>query len=738
MLTLLRKNIRRGLKRHILITDDGSKEDGWKHNDSVMVGIEGAMDRLSRLALIIRSSNKTSNFQSVLKHSRSRGPDGFDDLIMALVRWRFGPTEANNCQAQFGMPESLQLQLASSIIYRRNRLVYEFRRQRKFEADRDREDVSETTLSELPEDHDQRAALEAMMMKAPETDRASQKMPEMVSDALNTRSSQPKSLLQTVLTKGMARAPPGDDTTSYASTNRSTNPFIDAKYLKAPTLLPGHSSVGFGETTCASTIRIGPDIFIVNIGGNVLSARRRLLFDSEQLLLQHLEHQHRSEAPLAQLGIIASRGKTHVPLNPDTCPFCGENITLESSENSQSSVPSGIDTGNNNTSATSVAGSNTGQATSFATSLGDSRGPLRTLGNPPVEHKTGALSIKMWKHIADHLESMALWSLRWWAEDSGISQEIEEEDEEDSCNPEVKMSQDALSDDDSRGFEDRIFDSFEASQFPHPGEEFLPANMIDILVTKDVLLGMFPDILDTADGAILAPYILGTSKRLFAITALHCGFNPNILLVCMTNFKRAGFDDEQLPIPDPRSNSQTIHEVFTSSTAGQWGRARLGIFYRFQWRYLSPVFSPEQFQYTFEPSQIMPFTSVSQISRGSFGRVVKAGIHRAHWTAAVINYWKKIGNPELSGELVLQVIIQLQGLADALCQLHKSNKIHGHLKPENIMRSQGPSSVGTLMLGDFGFANRNERGPRLTGDTSKRMKEERMEVGRLRKNLEMD
>ncbi len=54
----------------------------------------------------------------MLRSSRRREPDGFDEVIFALVKWRF-PVET--------MAESLQVQLASSIIYRRNRLVYQFR-----------------------------------------------------------------------------------------------------------------------------------------------------------------------------------------------------------------------------------------------------------------------------------------------------------------------------------------------------------------------------------------------------------------------------------------------------------------------------------------------------------------------------------------------------------------------------------------------------------------------------------
>lgn len=247
----------------------------------------------------------------------------------------------------------------------------------------------------------------------------------------------------------------------------------------------------------------------------------------------------------------------------------------------------------------------------------------------------------MEEHIADHLESIALWSLRWWPEDSGISQETGQEAEEDSCNPEVKMSQYALSDEDSRGFKDRILQSVVKSQFPHRDGKFLPANMIDILLTQDVLLEMFPDILDTADGAVLASFILGASKSLFTITALHCGFNPDVLLACMTNFKRAGFNDEQLPIPDPKSGPQTIHEPFNTSTAEPWDLAKLESFYEFQWRYLSPVLSTERFHYTFEPSQIMPFVSASEVSQGSSSRVFKASIHHAHWTVAVptVSVW---------------------------------------------------------------------------------------------------
>lgn len=199
------------------------------------------MDRLSRLALMIRSSHKTSNVQSVLEYSRSRGPDGFDDLIMALIRWRFRSAKTENCQAQFGMPQSLQFQLGSSIIYRRNRLIYELKRKKTLEADRRREDVSETTISELPEDT-QRIDL-ADEMKMRETDRISRRLPEAFPEGLNARSSPPKSLLQTILTGSMARIRQDDEATSYASTNCSINPRVAAAYPKAPEIPQGHEVV---------------------------------------------------------------------------------------------------------------------------------------------------------------------------------------------------------------------------------------------------------------------------------------------------------------------------------------------------------------------------------------------------------------------------------------------------------------------------------------------------------------
>ncbi|KAF7535270.1 hypothetical protein G7054_g5510 [Neopestalotiopsis clavispora] len=77
------------------------------------------------------------------------------------------------------------------------------------------------------------------------------------------------------------------------------------------------------------------------------------------------------------------------------------------------------------------------------------------------------------------------------------------------------------------------------------------------------------------------------------------------------------------------------------------------------------------------------------------------------------DYWQNIKRPNLSSELVREVIQQLKGLADALVELHHYNGTenyrHGDLKPENILRFRNhrdQSRLGILKIADLGLAKR--------------------------------
>lgn len=65
-------------------------------------------------------------------------------------------------------------------------------------------------------------------------------------------------------------------------------------------------------------------------------------------------------------------------------------------------------------------------------------------------------------------------------------------------------------------------------------------------------------------------------------------------------------------------------------------------------------------------------------------------------------YWLRRSTPQLSESLVVDVLRQLQGLADALCVLHGINLRHGNLKPEKILRIPNSSDLGRLVLAGIG------------------------------------
>jgi serine/threonine protein kinase len=76
--------------------------------------------------------------------------------------------------------------------------------------------------------------------------------------------------------------------------------------------------------------------------------------------------------------------------------------------------------------------------------------------------------------------------------------------------------------------------------------------------------------------------------------------------------------------------------------------------------------------------------------------------------------WEGTDPPELTPQLVKDVINQVWGLARALEAAHylgstDSSYRHGDLKPENILRFSSASSIGTLKIGDWGEAKRHDQ-----------------------------
>lgn len=144
------------------------------------------------------------------------------------------------------------------------------------------------------------------------------------------------------------------------------------------------------------------------------------IFTNEQRLLDHMINMHSQDLSHSDIVLWCSRSKFPKVLNANICPCCGETVTLTSIVKSTDHIyrPS-----------TAGAMANSSQITAEAPSV--KHGSFSSMGAPPsavftaaLSHdakspaQTDALRVRMSRHVAEHLESIALWSLRWHDDDS--------------------------------------------------------------------------------------------------------------------------------------------------------------------------------------------------------------------------------------------------------------------------------------------------------------------------------
>lgn len=94
-----------------------------KRDDGIMFGITGAIDRLDRLAKVIRHAPRSDEVERVRNFAAkqdAKSEASFSTIISSILRFIFPKAE-----------ETLRTQLAESIIYRRHRLLYNRRHSKK-------------------------------------------------------------------------------------------------------------------------------------------------------------------------------------------------------------------------------------------------------------------------------------------------------------------------------------------------------------------------------------------------------------------------------------------------------------------------------------------------------------------------------------------------------------------------------------------------------------------------------
>ncbi|KAH7385408.1 hypothetical protein DE146DRAFT_748230 [Phaeosphaeria sp. MPI-PUGE-AT-0046c] len=313
---------------------------------------------------------------------------------------------------------------------------------------------------------------------------------------------------------------------------------------------------------------------------------------------------------------------------------------------------------------------------------------------------------------------------------------------------------------------DRIAESLLPSDFHAPTREYLPEPQISRLITAQSIiyqLNKFEDELatklrgpssDSYGGFMqydckyrteLAQWISLKAPKLFAIV-VQCELDHIKFVLAMRLFRQHQFCDTKLPVANPSKHI----DLFLTKI---WSRHKLRNFYERQWRVLVPVFSPLQYNHDLDSDCIFPFDLIKSMPKaGAFSSVYRVRIHSEH------QLHEGLGDVRPSHSIISQTITQLEGIADALTNLHNyrdgrrrslsgnegsfmvptinvdqadipvvpnvgadpynedelntPNSVsirHGDLKPENILRFtvEEDSSLGTLKIADMGLAKQH-------------------------------
>ena len=169
------------------------------------------------------------------------------------------------------------------------------------------------------------------------------------------------------------------------------------------------------------------------------------------------------------------------------------------------------------------------------------------------------------------------------------------------------------------------------------GQEFLPYNKLDELVTIDKVSSAFQDA-NISGAEDLLGFVLNDAKRLFLILVRMTSRTVEKLSL-LRDLQRDGINDASLPIGFKRDNNKyygysledgldgTKFEIFNN-----WERNDRELFESNQWRFTAPVFDGSRFRFNFTKKRILPYLEVAPkpASSGFFGEVSRIVIHSAH------------------------------------------------------------------------------------------------------------
>jgi len=195
----------------------------------------------------------------------------------------------------------------------------------------------------------------------------------------------------------------------------------------------------------------------------------------------------------------------------------------------------------------------------------------------------------------------------------------------------------------------------------HQQKYFLPKAAFTRLITKECIQKHL-----RKASSELMEFVCENATKVFAIV-VYIGIPGHELHSTMKSFQEHGLDDEMLPIKNMKCNAEDKSDGEEESDDEKssddeeicdevekykgeekvtcshdralnvfhrrpWGGARFQHFYEAQWKFLSPVFTKDNFIYSLEPECVLPIKELrDEAGRGHFSRVNAAMLRADHW-----------------------------------------------------------------------------------------------------------
>ncbi|EHL03001.1 putative ALK tyrosine kinase receptor [Glarea lozoyensis 74030] len=267
---------------------------------------------------------------------------------------------------------------------------------------------------------------------------------------------------------------------------------------------------------------------------------------------------------------------------------------------------------------------------------------------------------------------------------------------------------------------DQIIESYATSRYDPEEKQFLPAGYIGTLVTLEAIVQELDekDILEPEDLNLDLPgnrmkkkivdFVYQQAKKLFAISVVS-GLHGHDLALAMNRFRTLKVCDASLPL--------------TESVLGD-SSSNLAIK-----EFVIPVNNEELWKDADEVwnSEVNTLNEISDLKHPHLIQRIAAIIRGNQrflmflWADGgnLRDYWEHNPKPNLTADLVKDIIEQIRGMAEALEKLHgyrdQYHYRHGDIKPENILNFPDPkkSRMGTFKISDLGSAKHHSVATRL-------------------------